>query len=247
MSSLVSIVAVPNAPENLPVPCSIVKSKCERHKPSGSRGDDSTRPYRADQRSGQHASCGFERERRRPDMHAEEEMLDVAIADVEGHCYCAELWHVEAICQVFAGRTVGCRSRYALGINKRTVEPVGLQRGSVVLDELEGGGEPAAFNNLIDRTVGADHTRPTARAPLWIALRRVIPEPPLTSMFDPLVCANTRTRQIALMEDRMQRVAEWFVACGGPVAVSRMKRPGFAGGSDPTERWADASTEEVSA
>jgi uncharacterized protein YndB with AHSA1/START domain len=25
-----------------------------------------------------------------------------------------------------------------------------------------------------------------------------------------------------------------------------LKRPGFAGGSDPTERWADASTEEVS-
>jgi hypothetical protein len=25
-----------------------------------------------------------------------------------------------------------------------------------------------------------------------------------------------------------------------------LKRPGFAGGSDPTEGWADASTEEVS-
>jgi hypothetical protein len=25
-----------------------------------------------------------------------------------------------------------------------------------------------------------------------------------------------------------------------------VKRPGFAGGSDPTEGWADASTEEVS-
>src|SRR5262249_16907503 len=44
----------------------------------------------------------------------------------------------------------------------------------VVLDEPEGGGEPAAFNNLIERTAGADHTKPTAIPPAWIAFRRGI-------------------------------------------------------------------------
>ncbi len=37
----------------------------------------------------------------------------------------------------------------------------------------------------------------------------------------------------------------WACYEAGPTGY--VKRPGFAGGSDPTERWADASTEEVSA